>query len=214
MGDLTRANMESLVKLRIGGRTDLDTTITTAITTAYDSLVSSMLFPENQETAVMVTVTGTSSYAGPTDLFYPVSLRNLTTGKPLFQLQPKQYDEILTPSRQDDITHYLWWKNYFTFYPTPGTNPNQVQLRYHRRLAALSTSGSYSALPRDWDEVIVQGGLYRILSWTNQPDDSMKEEMRYKTMVKDRVDRLGLGRIDTLAGAAPQLGDFTAWRQR
>jgi len=213
MGILTRTQMESHVTMRIGGRTDMASFVTDSIKMAYDAIVAGVLLPENQETASMNTVGDNPTYTLPTDFMYPVSFRNLNEEDPLQQLNPKRYDEIKNLTQTGPPTHYMWWRNQLTLFPTPDTTYT-VQLRYVKRLPELSASTSVTLIPREWDEIIIQGGFYRMLSWLDQGDLSLKEEAKYTKMVSGIMNRLGLGKVDTMDVATPQLGAPTAWRQR
>src|SRR3990167_6451460 len=117
MGSLTRAQIEANVKFRLGSRTDIDAQITTAVTMAYDELVTSIRIPETQETAVLSTSSGISTYAAPANFYAPVSLRDNTNGKRLLPLSARKYNAIQNTNLPGLPTHYFWWRNEIIFYP-------------------------------------------------------------------------------------------------
>lgn len=190
MGTLTRAQLETDLKFRLGNRTDIDAQLTTAIQYSYDELVTAIRIPENQETAVIQTSDGVSTVPVPPDLYAPMSVRNLTDGTRLAPITARQLDAYSGTPTTDAPTKYLWWRNEITFYPTPNATVRIIQMRYLKRLPALTASTSISALPREWDEVIVQGGLYRIHSWMGLKQEAQASMLEYNIMISKRIDRL------------------------
>jgi hypothetical protein len=190
MGTLTRAQLETDLKFRLGNRTDIDTQLTTAIQYSYDELVTSIRIPENQETAVLQTSDGIATVTAPDDLYAPMSLRNTTDGQRLIPMTARQHDTLRDTTTKDMPTHYLWWRNEFTFHPIPNATIRIIQLRYLKRLPALSATTSLSALPREWDEVIVVGGLFRLYRWMGLKTESQSALMEYNLMVSRRLDRI------------------------
>lgn len=190
MGDKTRTQLEADLKFRMANRTDIDTQLTLAVQYSYDELTTSIRIPETQETAVFQTTSGVSTVPVPTDLYAPVSIRNLTDGKRLQPMTARQYDALqdtTTPGRPEN---YIWWRNEFIWQPTPDATARIMQLRYLKRLPALSVAGSISALPREWDEVIVQGGLARLYSWMGLKQEAQSALLEFNVMVSKRIDRL------------------------
>jgi hypothetical protein len=190
MGTLTRAQLETDLKFRMGNRTDIDNQLTTAIQYSYDDLVTAIRIPENQETAVLQTEEGVSTVAAPDDFYAPVSVRNMTDGHRLIPITARQHDAYRDTTIQDIPTHYLWWRNEITFFPIPNSTVRIIQLRYLKRLLPLSTSTTVSSLPREWDEVIVQGGLYRLQSWMGLKQEASASLMEYNIMISKRIDRI------------------------
>lgn len=196
MGSLTRAQLETDLKFRIGNRTDIDAQLTTAIQYAYDELTTSIRVPETQETAVLQTSDGVATVAVPDDFYAPVSIRNTTDGQRLKPITARQYDNLLDTTITAMPTSYMWWRNEITWIPTPDATVRIFQLRYLKRLAPLNVSTSLSALPREWDEVIVVGGLYRLYSWLGLKQESQSALMEYNLMVSRRLDRIAESFLD------------------
>lgn len=207
MGDLTRAQLEADVKFRLGSRTDIDAQITSVVQMAYNELMTSVHIPEVQETAIMATSDGVPVYALPSDFYSLESVRNNTDGERLIQLSAKQYDEIRDTNLKQKPTHYLWWRNEITFYPMPDSTQRTILLRYMKRLPALSTVNTTSALPREWDEVIEQGAVFRLYRWMGQKSEAQAEYAEYVAMLQRRLDRLVEADYDRQDAAAPQLMD-------
>lgn len=209
MGDLTRATMEASVKFRLGNRTDVDTILTDAVKFSYDELTTAIRIPETQESASSFVVEGQSTYAVPTDLYSIVSLRNNTDKERLYPLSIRQYDRI-QDSSNGKPTHYIWWRNEIILRPVPDSTIRVLLLRYIKRLASLSTSASVSALPREWDEVIIQGAYFRMLRWLGMKQEAQVEEAAFGGMVARRLDRIAETTSDREDTAKPVLTERTA----
>lgn len=202
MGDLTRTQLEDEVRFRVGDRTDINARITLAVQSAYDELVTSIRVPENQETSVMTTADGQSIYPGPTDLYAIVSIRNNTDGERLVPLDIRRYDRI-DQTLSGKPTHYIWWRNEIIYTPIPDSTIRTMLMRYVRRLAGLTQTGTVTALPREWDEVVIQGAYFRTLRWLQLKTEAQAEQVEYMTMVQRRLDRLQEGMLDEDAGSRP-----------
>jgi len=213
MGDLTRSTMETHVKFRIGNPTNVDSLITDAVKMSYDSLVTSILLPENQGVASVVLTEGISTYIGPTDFVYPIFLRNVTDTVPLKQRSHQALDRKGSVSNGPP-REYIWYGGDITFSPTPDDSSTVIQMRYMKRLPPLSATTSVSDLPREWDEVIIQGAFARMLSWMDQNDASLREEAKLDKMIASRLDRIREALRDSDEVAAPVLGPLTTWRAR
>lgn len=195
MGNLTRTLMEDEVRFRLGNRTDIGGQITSAVGFAYDELVTAIRVPENQESAVMTTVAGTSTYTLPTDLFSIVAVRNTSDNERLSPMNIRRYDRI-DQTISDKPTHYIWWRNEIIYFPVPNATIRTMILRYTKRLAALLTAATVSALPLDWDEVVIQGAYYRTLRWLQLKTEAQVEQQEYTLMIQRRIDRLQEGALD------------------
>lgn len=218
MGDLLRSQMEDQIRFRMGNRMDIIAQLTEAVKFAYDELVTAIEVPENQETAVISlnTTEFQNIYLLPTDLYVPYSIKNTNEGKPLKPLTPREYDAIKDTITRGEPKNYVWWRNELIIQPPNDTTVRTLSLRYTKRLPALSAASSMSALPREWDEVIIQGGLFRLQSWLGLKEDAMQTFGGYNIMVSARIGRL-IRHERVLGGpAAPSLIDKTAdeagWR--
>lgn len=210
MGTLTRAQLEAEVKFRLGNRSGVDANITTAVQQAYDELVTSVRVPENQETAVMTTADTVATVAVPTDLYAPLALRNATDGERLQPLSVRNYDRIRDTTTTAKPTHYLWWRNEITFWPTPDATARTILMRYMKRLPTLSATSTTTALAREWDEVVAQGAFFRMLRWLGLKEEAAVEQQEYLSMVGRRLDRLAEGQFDREDTAQPVLIERTA----
>lgn len=188
----TRATLEADLKFRLGNPNDVDSQITLAIQYSYAELVTSIRIPETQESAV-INLDTSATYAGPPDLFAPVSLRNLTDGKQLTQRSIQWYDLQRDTTTTGEPTVYVWWRNEIILQPPPDTTARTIQLRYLKRLPALSASATASALPAEWDEVIVQGGLARMQDWLGLKQEALLAWTTYSQLIQRRLDRLAEG---------------------
>lgn len=212
MGTLTRAQLASELQFRLGGRTDIPAELITALQFAYSELVTSIRIPENQESAVMIAVntnSGNPTYALPTDLYAPMAIRNTTDGERLSPLTIRQYDRLRDTTTQGKSTHYVWWRNEVTFWPPPDGTARTILLRYLKRLPNLTADGSVSALPTEWDEVIIQGAFFRVLDWLKLPQEAQAAMAAFQGMVQRRIDRLGEGEFDQESTAKPVLVEPT-----
>lgn len=205
MGDLTRIQLQNEVQFRLGNRTDIPSELTTSVQFSYNELITSIRIPENQESAVMQTVQGTSIYALPTDIYAPVNIRNATDGEKLSPLTIRLYDRLRDTTTQGKPTHYIWWRNEVIYWPPPDGTVRTLILRYLKRLPSLTADNSISALPREWDEVIIQGAYYRVLGWLKLSQEAQAEMAAFQTMVQKRIDRLAEGEFDADLTAKPVL---------
>lgn len=212
MGVLTRTQLEAEVKFRLGNRTDADSQITSAVQFAYDELATSLRIPETEESAVLTLTTAStvSTYAMPSDLIYPVTIKNITDSERLEPMSIRDYDRIRDISTTGKPVKYCWYRNELIIQPPNDTTPRTLQMRYAKRLPALSTAASVSALPREWDEVIIQGAYFRMLGWLQLPEESLREKGEYVQMIQRRLNRLAEGQFDWDRAAAPRLGGPTA----
>ena len=210
MGAFTRTQLEEQLRFRMGNRTDIGTQLTEAIQFAYDELVVSIRIPETQETAVLSTVDGQSVYPSPADLYFPISLRNTTDGERIDPITIRQYERIKGTSAKDKPKFYIWWRNELIFEPRSDATIRTIRMRYHKRLAALSLAATISALPREWDEVVVQGGFFRLLRWLQLKTEAQAEEAEYIQMVTRRMDRLAQSSFDRETTAEPVLTNSTS----
>ena len=215
MGDKTRAQLEALLKFRIGNRSDIDTQLTDATTLAYDELTTSIRVPETQESAVLTLSTSDvetrTIYAVPADLYAIVGVRNATDEKSLTAMTVREYDQVRGTGTPGEPRRYVWWRNELIIHPANDETARTLLMRYLKRLPALSASTSLSALPREWDEVIVQGALFRLLRWLGLTEESEVERAEYIGMVSRRLDRIAEGFFDhTQSFARPILVDKTA----
>jgi hypothetical protein len=158
----------------------------------------------------LTTTEGQSTYAAPSDIYAPLSVRNSTDGKRLQPLSIRNYDRILNTALRQAPTHYVWWRNELILYPVPDATQRIILMRYMKRLAALTTSTSLSALPREWDEVIVQGGFFRMLRWLDLKEEAQVEQQEYIALVQRRLDRISEGQFDRDDTAQPVLIERTA----
>lgn len=206
MGSLTRSQMVDEVKFRSGNRTDIDARCLMAVQFAYDELVTSVRVPENQESAVLSLVTDDvrTVYAAPADIYYPVAVRNQTEGERLEPMSIREYDRIKDTASRKKPTHYVWWRNELIIHPPNDTVARTLLMRYIKRLASLSATTSLSALPREWDEVIIQGAIYRVAKWLGLPE-APAELAEYQMMVSRRQDRVAQATGDRNAVANPAL---------
>lgn len=191
----TRADLENDLKFRIGNDPDVAAQLTLAIRYAYTELTTSIRIPETQESAVITldTANGLTTYASPLDLFAPVSLRNQTDGKPLTQRSIQWYDIQRDTTTTGMPTSYVWWRNELIIQPPNDSTARTLLLRYQKRLPDLTASTSVSALPAEWDEVIVQGGLVRMQGWMGLKQEAQIEQLNYTAMIQRRLDRLREG---------------------
>jgi hypothetical protein len=206
--------METNVKFRIGNRLDTDSLLTDAVKMAYDELVTAIRVPENQETASGSLSTGVSTYVLPTDMFSLETVRDATSDKTLKQISRRQYSQKKLVVPGGPPMEYHWWRGEIIFFPTPDVSTYVVTIDYVKRLSALSASTSLSALPREWDEIIMQAAFVKMLSWLDQVEDAAREDQRLSKMIGNRMNRLNETLRDMDSGAAPQLGAPTAWKQR
>ena len=213
MGVFTRAQMETNVKFRMGNRQDMDSLITDAVKLAYDELIIGLVVPENQETVTGAISPSVSNYALPDDFYYPLDIRNLTDDERLVYEPIREFDNHKVNIPASKPTKYTWYRGELFIYPDSNA-VKTLQIRYIKRLPALSLSTSISALPREWDEVIMQSAFVRTLSWADQGDMSLKEQGKLSTMISNRMNRLAEALRDATNASAPQLGDKTSWRQR
>lgn len=211
MGDLTRTQLEAALKFRVGNRSDVTTQLTDAVKFAHDELITSLRVPETQETAALLTTTGISTYPAPSDMFAIVSLRNDTDRERLYPLSIRQLDKQHT-STTGKPTHYAWWRNEIIFFPTPDSTQRAILMRFIKRLPSLSVAGSVSSLPREWDEVIIQGGYFRLLGWIGLKQEAQLEEVVYNRMIQRRMDRIVQSGFDLEDTAKPQLVERTSPR--
>lgn len=204
MGSLTRAGMDALVKFRMMNMAGIDTQITDAVKFSYDELITSIRIPENQETAVVSLVEGQILYATPADFYAIVSLHNITDSKRLSPISLRGYEKLPIQALGEP-KRYMIWKN--ELYILPGNNATSrvLRLRYIKRLASLSLSTSVSVLPREWDEVIIQGAVARTLSWMGDKQAAQIENAIHSQMVNRRLDRLAEQDFDRDDSARPQL---------
>lgn len=111
------------------------------------------------------TVLGQSDYIPPTlfEALKLISIEEPNTFKhiPLDRMSPLVYEQnfVNTPSAQGQPTNYLRYNNLIRLYPTPDQVYNLTV--YHRvTLADLVTHGTVG-LPREWDELVQDGAIYR-----------------------------------------------------
>ncbi len=208
MGILTRAAMESHVTFRLGNRTDIATWVTDAVKFAYDDLVTSIKIPENQETAFLDLDEGQDTFSLPTDLYTIVDVRNNTDGERLTPKRIRDYDrlKILTNNKP---TNYAWWRNELIIIPANDATTRIIRMRYWKRLAALDASTDLSALPREWDEVIIQGAFFRVLGWLGLKQEEQAGKAEYIGMIQRRMNRLTESEYDHEDAAKPYLTEDT-----
>ena len=208
MGDLTRTQLEALVKFRTGNRENLDTQITNVVQFAYNELTTSIRIPETEELASVALVQNQSLYTLPSDLFSIVALRSIEDAKPLQRISIRDYD------RQGSVTagepkFYAWWRNELVITPPNNSTTRTMRLRYIKRVAALTTAGLSSALPREWDEVIVQGAIFRLFEWLGLRTEGQVAKQEYTQMIGRRLNRITESAFDYEDSAQPQLVDRT-----
>jgi len=200
--------MEALVKFRMMNLTNIDPQITDAVTFAYDELTTSIRVPENQETASVDLVEGQSNYAVPLDLFAIVSIRNIDDGKRLTPMSARSFDRAAIV-QNGEPKRYMWWKNELLLLPANNATTRALRMRYIKRLDALSTAATLSALPREWDEIIVQGAVFRLLSWLGDKQAAQTEKAEYLQMITRRIDRISETDFDREDTAKPHLVEKT-----
>jgi hypothetical protein len=210
--------METELKFRLGNRTDMTSQLTTAVQMAYDELVTGLKIPETEESSVLTLSTGTTTYTMPTDILFPVSVRNATDGERLEAMSIRNYDRIRDVATTGKPSHYVWWRNELIIVPPNDTTARTFLMRYRKRLVALSASTTLSALPREWDEVIIQGAYFRALDWLQLKQEGMAAKAEYMQMLQRRMDRLAEAQYDRQESAAPSLAEHTSnitsgWRR-
>lgn len=208
---LTRTQMETQIKFRLGNRTDIDSQITLAVQSSYIELATGLNIPETEETAVLTlsTTDTVKIYEMPTDILYPIAIRNETEGERLEPLSIRNYDRIKDQSTRGKPSHYVWWRNELIIWKPNDTTARTLALRYRKRPAELSASTSTSVLPLEWDEVIMQGAYFRMFDWLQMKQEAQLAKQEYVQMLQRRVNRLAEAQFDRNESAAPVLSGLT-----
>lgn len=208
MGTLTRSAMETAVTFRLGNRTDIATQVTDAVKFAYDDLVTSIKVPENQETAFLALDEGSATYSLPANLYTIVDVRNNTDGERLKPKRIRDYDR-LKPLTNAKPTNYAWWRNELIIIPANDAITRVVRMRYLKRLDALDAPTDFTELPREWDEVVVQGAFFRVLGWLGLKQEEQAATAVYFGMIQRRMNRLTESEYDHEDAAKPYLTEDT-----
>jgi len=179
MGDLTYTEFKEAVKLRHGGRTDMDSWGTSAIdyygqwvNSAYRQLcVSNNLFGTKYrvnfrelETSTTATTTdGTAYVADPSDVVAVRTVYDTTNNRELDQIPWKKYlgyTDRTTSASEGDATEWTRASGYIYLHPTPGTTGDTLTIYYKKRPAEL-TGSTATVIGSEWDDLIVALAAYK-----------------------------------------------------
>jgi hypothetical protein len=205
--------MRDETRFWLGGRQSDDEGMTDArvdlfLNWAYRHISRPTIFPhrELQSSTTFTFTTSDGDYAFVADIGLTaasnlVAIRDLVNESQGNRLEPRsirQLDEFrfdaagsLIEGRPelyalDGTTLYV--------YPAPSSsyNGDTVRLRYWAEIAALASSGAASTLATDWDEVIIQGAVWRGWKALNQPERAEIAKVEFGQLTNEVTDRLSL----------------------
>ena len=211
MGSLTLAEMREELRFTLGGRSSADlpnTNVDRWLTWSYHHISQPTVYPHRElltnGTTTLATddrdipFTDFSSVTNNEDVVAVRSLINETHNRRLvprarWQIEEKARDRDGTvfsgepvEYAVDDETIYLYRA------PSSTYNGDTIRLHHWRPPVALTSSGAASELATIWDEVIVQGGVWRGWRALDVPDRSELAKVEFATLVNEVTNRLAL----------------------
>lgn len=162
-----RTELRANLGFDIDGTTDLpDTDCDLLINRSYAWLLNEFKFRSKESTVVFPTIAGERSYELPDDFesLRGVSILATDTGQhtPLNRFTINLYEQKYNESVEDQTfpTDYLREGNCIKLWPTPDTIYS-ITLKYDRLLDDLGDIVSSASIPKNWEEFILTGAMYR-----------------------------------------------------
>jgi hypothetical protein len=177
------STIQSHVARNVGNRaTDagITTLIQELINLTYLDLVTMAKFPELsrfEPIPVPVLDTGTTistsstvpNYTVPSDMMFPISLRDTTNGNPLKQRDIRWYDRFRSPTNEKP-RFYINYGGYFYLEPCPN-GTYSIYVRYRKKVDAIAlvNPGDVPIIGAEWHEALELGATYRVLRSLGDP---------------------------------------------
>lgn len=153
---------------------------------SFWALTAKLRFNIQEAETSFTTTEGTESYITPADeesvqrvMLYDESAGDYTYLIKIddWNMFPKASDNT---ANEGPPTHYSRRNDDFILYPVPD-DTYTIRVKYRATLSDIQTSGT--SLPREWDEVILYGAIYRGFMLRGDFNRADKAEAKYATML-------------------------------
>jgi len=165
-----------------------------AINDALKHIARTTDIPLNQTSSTIPTVSGTASYALPSDFLYMRALTHVDTGQTLSPLVGgiDEYDALvttLTTGRSGRPGSYVVEANSLLLHPTPGS-AYDIRLRYAKVPVDLSGAVELSTIfPEEYGYLLVCFGRARLFRFEDDPQMADYWQAQFETgLAKLRTD--------------------------
>jgi len=175
------ATLKSLVKRNLGNRTDIDSLILQWINNTYLDLVTAAKIPEFNRfepipcpaldvTTSFTTTEDVASYPCLTNVLFEISVRNVTSSRPLYRRDIRWYDRNHSSSSGDPL-YYVVYGGLLYLEPTPD-GAYEILLRVRKKVdvPALVSNDDVPVIDPLWHEAIVFGASHRGAASLGYPD--------------------------------------------
>lgn len=205
MGIYTLSNMRDELRLLLGNRdvTALpDTRLTFWLNRAYLEIATRYQFYEMQGRTTVATVAGQYWSPVPADIHSVLAVFNDELG-PLIQRAYRLFDgKEVDADSQGPPEEYTRFGVTFEWLPVPDAI-YVLNVRYLRRPAVLGGDDDVALTPSEWDEVILQGALWRGLRALFEPDRALAERQEHLRLINsmplaDQIDDIDSSQNSTI----------------
>ncbi len=184
MGEYTKTQFETYLKMRLGGNTSVESPtnfLSVWINGAYRFLTTSdtiwgmkrrLYFPQLEVSGAISTTDGLAIVSPPTDLLVTRELYDTTNNRRLDWIPWSEY--IKKTDRTDTSAEgkpLKWTRagSYYYLYPTPDASYT-IYSYYKKRPAALSAAGDTTVIGKEWDDIILEIATFLARNWLNEPE--------------------------------------------
>lgn len=208
MGVLTRDQMVTEVRFGIGGRNlDIESTrIVYWLDWTYQHCSHPSVYPHRQlqSNGTFALANGDDNYnftdvTGVTDPTHVMAIRllfNQTRGTRIVPKSLRQMEELRWIGSGNKVTgppdYYSIEGTTLQLSPVPGSanTGDTVALFYWKSPGQLSSSGPASIFATEWDEILIQGGIWRGLRFIGQTERAETAKVEFGQLINEVQNRV------------------------
>ncbi len=198
---MSLTTIQTEVRIAIGGRTDLDSTIIDKVNESLHDITTKLKIDQMLVAATMPTVDEQFEYLLPSDCYSPLYVRDNTDNKLLDEDETFSFDSV-DPSSTGPPRSWARYNNLLIlFNRVPDSTVHTIKMRYWKRHPTLVSGGDNHLLPAEWEEVIKLLAMSKMFSVLDQSEKAAAKLQEFQSLVSPRQLPESVKEMTSLASA-------------
>ena len=183
---MSLTTIQDAIRITIGGRTDLDSTIIDKVNESLHDLTTKLKIDQMLVAATAPTVDTKFEYLLPSDCYSPLYVLDETDNKLLDEDETFSFDSV-DPSVTGPPRSWARYNNLLIlFNRVPDETVHTIKMRYWKRHPTLVNGADNHLLPAEWEEVIKLLGTSKMFGVLDQPEKAVAKLGEVQSLVAPR----------------------------
>lgn len=141
---------------------------------------------EIQASNSITTTSGTRAYALQTDYWWMELVKD-DDNQQILTYKDLKWIELQDTSVEGMSLYWTTWEGEIILYPTPDTSSLTIDYWYYNRPSVLSADDDADVLPREWEEIIKEGAVWRCFKALGEYDRRVDSQNIQRSLIASMI---------------------------